>query len=452
MLKDAEVAPAGTVTVGGTVAGLTDDSCTSAPPVGAAPLKVTVPVDELPAFTVDGLSVSEVTPTVTPGFTVTLALAVDEPNAAVMVADVVCVTGKAPNENSPCVDPDDTMTFGGRLIAGLFADRVTSTWPAGAGAVRLTKPTPPWLPVSVLTFSVIDASDTAEPLIVNGLDNTTSSYAALTFTVVVAGTFCTFMPKVALDAPTGTTMSGDRPIAGLLVESRTVAPLVDGAGVAGIAPLKVIVPVTLAPPVAVAALSVSPVIRTPDVFKLRTAYGAPAAAMAAFSASGTGEVAIVKVADVAPAGTVMLAGTAANSGYWLDNGTTVPPAGAGPDSVTVAVTGLPPVTVSGVNVSDDGFTLAGGPTVTLLFDPMPLMVARMLTGTGVDTGLVLIGKFALMAPAGTVAVAGTASGIVVRLKPRPSFASRSTTTPPAGAALVRCSTPSGDCPPVTVTG
>jgi hypothetical protein len=271
MVNDALLAPAGTVTDGGTVAGLTADSCTTAPPVGAAPLNVTVPVDEPPAFTVDGLSTSEVTPTVTLGLTVTFALAVDDPNVAVIVACVVDVTGNAPNENNPCVEPDDTMTFGGRLIAGLFADSVTRTCPAGAAAVRLTKPTPPWLPVSVLTLSVSDDSDTDDPLMVNGLVSTTSSYAALTFTVVVDGTFWTFMLNVALDAPTGTTISGDSPIAGLLAESLTVAPLVDGAGVAGIAPLKVIVPVTLVPPVAVAALSVSPVIRTPGVFRLRIA-------------------------------------------------------------------------------------------------------------------------------------------------------------------------------------
>jgi hypothetical protein len=76
------VAPAGTVTFDGSVAGLAPDNCTTAPLAGAGPLSVTVPVEDEPAATVDGLSVSDVTPTVTPGLTVTPALAVDAPNAA----------------------------------------------------------------------------------------------------------------------------------------------------------------------------------------------------------------------------------------------------------------------------------------------------------------------------------------------------------------------------------
>jgi hypothetical protein len=308
-------APAGTVTFGATVAGLAVESCTTAPLAGAAPLSVTVPVDDVPAVTVDGLRVSDVTPTVTPGFTVTPTLAVELPKAAVIVAGVVAVTGNAPKENSPDVVPDETITFGGRLMAGLLADSVTSTCPAGAGALRLTKPTPPWPPVNVFTLTVNDDKDTEEPLMVSVLVSTVLSYEATTSTGVVTGTFWTFVVNVMLDAPTGTTMSGEIPTAGLLVVSFTIAPLVEGAGVAGIGPLKVTVPVTLVPPVAVLALSVRFVILTPGVFRLRLAAGAPTASIMALSAMGTGEVVIEKVPDVAPAGIVMLAGTDTNSGY-----------------------------------------------------------------------------------------------------------------------------------------
>jgi len=226
-------------------------------------------------------------------------------------------------------------------------------------------------------LSVSDDNDTDEPLIVNVFDNTASSYEATTLTGVVVGTFWTFMPNVMLDAPTGTTMSGERPTAGLLVVSFTVAPAVDGAGVAGMGPLKVTVPVTLAPPVTLVALSVRLVIRTPGVFRLRTALaGTPVAAMIVFRANGTGEVLIVKLPVVAPAGIVMLAGTGANSGYWVNSGTIVPPAGAGPDSVIVPVTGLPPVTVSGVSDNEVGLTaVGGGSTVMPPFWPMPAIVA-----------------------------------------------------------------------------
>src|SRR6476660_10540400 len=58
--KVALLAPAGTVTLAGTVAAvLLLDSVTVAPPVGAAPLRVTVPVDELPPVTLVGLTATE---------------------------------------------------------------------------------------------------------------------------------------------------------------------------------------------------------------------------------------------------------------------------------------------------------------------------------------------------------------------------------------------------------
>src|SRR5437773_1656776 len=61
-VKVALVAPAGTVTLDGTVA--TDvsllESATCAPPDGAGPLSVTLPVDEFPPVTLVGLRVREV--------------------------------------------------------------------------------------------------------------------------------------------------------------------------------------------------------------------------------------------------------------------------------------------------------------------------------------------------------------------------------------------------------
>ena len=60
-VKVAAVAPAATVTLGGTVAALVLllESVTCAPPAGAAPLNVTVPVEEFPLVTLVGLNVSE---------------------------------------------------------------------------------------------------------------------------------------------------------------------------------------------------------------------------------------------------------------------------------------------------------------------------------------------------------------------------------------------------------
>jgi len=54
-------APAGTVMLAGTVAAALElKSCTGAPPLGAALWRVTVPVDEVPPFTIVGDTVREV--------------------------------------------------------------------------------------------------------------------------------------------------------------------------------------------------------------------------------------------------------------------------------------------------------------------------------------------------------------------------------------------------------
>ena len=70
------LAPAGTVTLPGTVAaGLLLDSVTGAPPAGAGPFSVTVPVELLPPVTVVGFTPSEERRTGF-GFTVRVAVRV----------------------------------------------------------------------------------------------------------------------------------------------------------------------------------------------------------------------------------------------------------------------------------------------------------------------------------------------------------------------------------------
>jgi hypothetical protein len=74
-VKVAEVAPAGTVTLAGTcTAEWLLDRLTTAPPLGAASLRVTVPVEEVPPVTVARLKLSALTVGRGGGFTVSVAV------------------------------------------------------------------------------------------------------------------------------------------------------------------------------------------------------------------------------------------------------------------------------------------------------------------------------------------------------------------------------------------
>ena len=84
MVKVADVAPAATLTLAGTVAEvLLLERLTLRPPVGAALPRVTVPVDELPPATDVGFTATDET---TGGFTVNAAVWVPPLNVAEMVA------------------------------------------------------------------------------------------------------------------------------------------------------------------------------------------------------------------------------------------------------------------------------------------------------------------------------------------------------------------------------
>jgi hypothetical protein len=67
----------------------------------------------------------------------------------------------------------------------------------------------------------------------------------------------------------------------------------------------------------------------------------------------TATVVTVKVALIAPAGTVTLAGTVATDVLLLERETTAPPLGAAPLSVTVPVEGDPPLTLLGFSAIAD---------------------------------------------------------------------------------------------------
>ncbi len=72
------------------------------------------------------------------------------------------------------------------------------------------------------------------------------------------------------------------------------------------------------------------------------------------------------VADLAPAATTTLDGTAASDEFELMSATTVPPLPAGPVSVTVPVSGTPPTTLALPSVNCESDEAAAGITVNVV--------------------------------------------------------------------------------------
>src|SRR5262249_15939843 len=145
--------------------------------------------------------------------------------------------------------------------------------------------------------------------------------------------------------------------------------------------------------------------------------------MSAHESEGTTLVLAVNVARVAPAGTVTLAGTVTCAGLLLDSVPTAPPSGAGASNVTVPVAGVPPSTVRPKSTwPSTGYTLTSAAALK------PFRAARILTNLEAVTWLVVAVKLALVAPSGTVTLAGTVIA-VGSLEFNASMAS-ATTAPP----------------------
>src|SRR5215207_1219620 len=232
MLKEALVAPAGTVTDAGTLAtALELESDTASPPVGAAPESATVPVELAPEVTVDGLSVSAVAlgPTAT-GSRVSVADNVTPPPDTEMVTSVFVLTGEVPMLNPPAAANWGTVTEVGIVTRSgreVESEKVTS---ASLGSAAVTRPNEPAEPEVVEGSSVIEVG------------------AGCGVSVVVA---CTLAPRQLAvivtvnetdSTPAGTVTLAGGWAAGLELERLTTAPP------AGACPFSITIPPTGTPP------------------------------------------------------------------------------------------------------------------------------------------------------------------------------------------------------------
>ena len=159
------VAPAAIVTLAGTLAAavLLLDSVTCAPPDGAGPLKVTVPVEEFPPVTLAGLIVKEVRVGRGGGAGVTVSEAdrVAPPKAPEILTVVDAATVLVLTVNIALVAPAATVTLAGTLAAAvLLLDRVTCAPPVGAGPLSVTVPVDEFPPITLVGFSESEERET----------------------------------------------------------------------------------------------------------------------------------------------------------------------------------------------------------------------------------------------------------------------------------------------------
>jgi hypothetical protein len=151
------VAPAATVTLAGTVAAdALLERATTAPPLGAAPLSVTVPVDGDPPFTVAGFSATEDSATAVAGSTVSNVVLVVPLYEAEMVTGVAAVTALVVTVNVVLVAPAATVTLAGTVAADALLERATTAPPLGAAPLSVTVPVDDAPPLTLVGLSSIE--------------------------------------------------------------------------------------------------------------------------------------------------------------------------------------------------------------------------------------------------------------------------------------------------------
>ncbi len=533
------VAPAGTVTLPltGTLAtALLLDRVTSAPPVGAVALNVTVATEELPPTTLVGFSAKPDTVRGgggAGGETVSRAVLVTPPKEAEMVAEVDAVTDTVLTLNVVLVLPAGMVTLpiaGTLATAVLLLKRVTTAPPVGAAALKVTVPVEDAGPTTLVGLSASVESVTGG----GGAGSETVSRAVLVrppkeaeiVMVVDAVTEVVVTLKLAVVVPAATvTLAGTVATRVLLLE-RVTAVAAEGAGLMLTVPCKVLPPATVAgvsvtllraggalgvqpdnvawvelPPPFTVTIQVGELNGCTWILKAPAASALPSAAPStkimwlgraplpsrrscpAFSsarvivgagAGGSGvtvnravlvkpakeaemvtgveattdKVDTLNVALLLPARTVTPGGTVAAAVLLLERLTSAPPAGAAALKVTLPVEDAGPTTLVGLSAKVESVTAAGGGgggvTVSGTVRVTPPKDAKMVAELAAATGEVDTVKVALVAPAAIVTLAGTLATAALLLE--------SDTTAGLGVTAAKVTVPVEELPPSTLVG
>jgi hypothetical protein len=254
-------------------------------------------------------------------------------------------------------------------------------------------------------------------------------------TRLVAETPAVVMLNVAEVAPEGTVTDVGTVALVLLEESVTTAPPVPAW------PLRVTVPVEEFPPITDVG-DTDTVERAAGVMVNVATWLAPlsVAVICAAVDEETPVVVTVNVVVLDPAGIVTELGTVALALFDL-SAIAKPPVGAGPLRVNVPVEGFPPTTDVGERLS--GVRL-GASIVKVAVGLLPPSVAVIVAAVLVATAVVFTVNSVVLAPAGTVTLAGTVAEPLLELK--------LTLIPPVGALPLKVTVPAEAVPPVTVVG
>src|SRR2546422_495923 len=398
-LKLAVVDPAATMTLAGTVATtvLLLERVTAVAAEGGG-LMLTVPCKVLRPATVAGVSVTLLRAGGALGVQPDNVACVELPPPFTVTTQVSELNGcawilKAPAASEvPSAAPSTKITWLGRAPLPSRRSCPAFSWArvivgAGAGGSG----------ASVTMARLVQAAEADE--VGNGGGPTTKKKKR--GPELPAGTGEVDRVRGALAAPAAiVTLAGTLATAALLLESDTTAGL-------GVTAAKVTVPVEELPPSTLVGLTVT-ALRTDEAGEF-TVIGAkrivpPSVAVSWTVVGATLNVVTVKLALVAPAATVTLAGTLAEPGRLLDRVTTVPPVGAALASVTVPVAGLPPVTLLGLTLNEEsaggGGGVPAGFTVNVADWVTPPPETEIVTTVCTVTGLVKMLKPPVVTPAG----------------------------------------------------